>query len=81
MFFYSCIWSIGGALDAESRIKFDKIFRGLLAKEFPTELYDAYGITDSIPPPAKPYIFPIPDNLTVYNYRYFKEVILVTYAK
>jgi len=65
---------MGGALDAESRVKFDKIFRGLLAKEFPEDFYETYGITDKIAPPAKPYIFPIPETLSVYNYRFFKEV-------
>ncbi|XP_065348136.1 dynein axonemal heavy chain 7-like [Cloeon dipterum] len=73
IFFYACIWSIGGALDAASRVKFNKIFRGLMANEFPSELKSEFQITDEIAPPVKPYIFPIPDNFTVYNYRFFKE--------
>ncbi|PZC81208.1 hypothetical protein B5X24_HaOG213309 [Helicoverpa armigera] len=35
VFFFSCIWSIGATLEADSRPKFDMLFRGLLEKEFP----------------------------------------------
>lgn len=35
VFFFSCIWSIGATLEADSRPKFDILFRGLLEKEFP----------------------------------------------
>lgn len=74
MFFFSCIWSIGGPLDNQSRQLFSTVFRGLLEKEFPVELYKSLGMYMEIPPPHKPYIFLIPRDNTVFDYRYIKEV-------
>ncbi|KOB68985.1 Dynein heavy chain 7, axonemal [Operophtera brumata] len=37
VFFFSCIWSIGATLEADSRPKFDMLFRGLLEKKFPEQ--------------------------------------------
>lgn len=44
MFFFSCIWSLGGALNEASRLSFSELFHGLLLKDFPSELYAKFNI-------------------------------------
>lgn len=73
VFFFSCIWSVGGILEADSRPKFNLLFRGLLEREFPKELYETLGMNFEIPKPEKPYIFTIPAG-DVFQFRYIKEV-------
>ncbi|KAG8227082.1 hypothetical protein J437_LFUL007419 [Ladona fulva] len=73
VFFFSCMWSLGGPLDADSRAKFEVIFRGLLQKEFPATLKEELDLTLDIPPPTKPYIFPIPSQGSIFDYKFIKE--------
>jgi dynein heavy chain len=75
VFFFSCIWALGGPLFNESREKFSEIFRALLEKIFPAELNEKYQITSEVqvPPLAKPFIFPIPKAGSVFDYRFIKE--------
>lgn len=77
VFFFSCIWSLGGTLDSNSRPKFSVLFRALLEREFPQALIDQLDITFEIPKPEKPYIFTIPTGGSVFDYRFIKEVFLV----
>ncbi|CAH2067322.1 unnamed protein product, partial [Iphiclides podalirius] len=73
VFFFSCIWSIGATLDGDSRLKFDMMFRGLLEKEFPDKVIQALGYPRQIAKPEKQYIFTIPKDGLVYDYRFIKE--------
>ncbi|XP_073981598.1 dynein axonemal heavy chain 7-like isoform X2 [Rhodnius prolixus] len=75
IFFFSCIWGMGAALDAKSRDKFSILFHALLKKEFPTDIQKMYNLPDSLTePPKKPYIFVPPSfHNTVFDYRYTKE--------
>lgn len=73
VFFFSCIWSMGGTLSVNSRPKFNMLFRGLLEREFPPQIKEDLGIPFEIPKPDKPYIFTIPIGDSVFDYRYFKE--------
>lgn len=75
VFFFSCIWALGGPLDKQSREKFSEVFRGLTEKAFPPELGDKLKIPASLlPEPVKrPYIFQLPKGGTVFDYRYTKE--------
>lgn len=74
VFFFSCIWSMGGTLEAASRSKFDMMFRGLLERDFPENIKQELGVHIDIPKPDKPYIFTLPQIDTVFDYRYIKEV-------
>lgn len=77
VFFFSCIWSMGACLNSGSREKFSIIFQGLLHKEFPNQIAIDFGLPDHlIMPPLKPYIFTIPEQGSVFDYRYIKEVSL-----
>ncbi|KAH8413286.1 hypothetical protein KR009_009673 [Drosophila setifemur] len=75
IFLFSCIWSLGGALDADSREKFNIVFRALMEKTFPQSLYDMHGVTEDlyVENLPKPFIFPIPKQGSVFDYRYIKE--------
>ncbi|XP_045470082.1 dynein axonemal heavy chain 7 [Harmonia axyridis] len=72
-FFFSCIWSMGGTLDTNGRLKMSILFRGLLEREFPEAIKKDLNIPFDIPKPDKPYIFLIPAGETVFDYRYIKE--------
>ncbi|XP_024941329.1 dynein heavy chain 7, axonemal [Cephus cinctus] len=72
-FFFSCIWAMGGTLEAKCREKFSLLFHGLLEKEFPVALLTQFQLTEPIPPPIKPYIFIMPKDGLVFDYRFIKE--------
>ncbi|KAF5288992.1 hypothetical protein FQA39_LY03871 [Lamprigera yunnana] len=71
--FFSCIWTLGATIDSSSRFKFDKLFKGLLEREFPVELMALFGIPIDIPNADQLYILLPPLQGTVYDYRYIKE--------
>lgn len=75
IFFFSCVWSLGGSLNEKSRDSFSELFQGLSSKEFPTDLYEKYNIPNHLEVPnlLKPYIFAIPKKGTVFDYRFIKE--------
>ncbi|XP_014484361.1 PREDICTED: dynein heavy chain 7, axonemal-like [Dinoponera quadriceps] len=72
-FFFSCIWAMGGTLEAKYREQFSIMFRGLLEKEFPVTLMNEFQLRESVPAPLKPYIFIMPKHHLVFDYRFFKE--------
>ncbi|KAG5343357.1 DYH7 protein, partial [Acromyrmex heyeri] len=72
-FFFSCIWAMGGTLEAEYKQSFSILFRGLLEKEFPQELMNTYQLQEPVPSPLKPYIFVMPKHKLVFDYRFIKE--------
>lgn len=51
------------------------MFRGLLEKEFPEKVLEVLGYPREIAKPEKQYIFSIPKEGMVYDYRFIKEVI------
>ncbi|XP_053995911.1 dynein axonemal heavy chain 7-like isoform X3 [Hylaeus anthracinus] len=72
-FFFSCIWAVGGTLEASYRERFSVLFRGFLEKDFPSDLMEEFGLPTSIEPPLRPYIFLMPRNGLVFDYRFIKE--------
>ncbi|XP_046403326.1 dynein axonemal heavy chain 7 [Ischnura elegans] len=73
VFFFSCVWSLGALLDFDSRLKFDVLFRGFFVKDFPEDLITQFNLLTEVPPPLKPYIFPMPAQATVFDYKFIKE--------
>lgn len=73
-FFFSCIWAMGGTLEARYREQFSIMFRGLLEKEFPIALMNEFQMKEPVPAPLKPYIFVMPKHQLVFDYRFLKEV-------
>nr|XP_034195921.1 dynein heavy chain 7, axonemal-like isoform X1 [Osmia lignaria] len=72
-FFFSCIWAIGGILTVKSRESFSMLFRGFLEKNFPTDLMETFELPGPIEAPLKPYIFVMPRDSLVFDYRFTKE--------
>lgn len=77
--FFSLIWSLGATIETSGRSTFDMLFRGLLEKEFPEEVKLKLGYPSDINKPEKNYIFTIPKDGLVYDYRYIKEVCCIIY--
>lgn len=75
IFFFSCVWSLGGSLDEVSRECFSELFHGLSNKEFPVDLYEKYKVPERfhVNNLQKPYIFAIPKMGNVFDYRFIKE--------
>ncbi|XP_053674809.1 dynein axonemal heavy chain 7 [Anopheles nili] len=75
VFFFSCIWAIGGPLETDSRARFSELFRALTEKVFPPELNEKFRIPEhlQVQPLSKPFIFQIPKGGTVFDYRFTKE--------
>lgn len=75
VFFFSCIWGLGGALNEPSRERFSELFRAISNKDFPEELVEQLGFPSElhVPQLTKPYIFVVPKNGTVFDYRFIKE--------
>ncbi|XP_011702284.1 PREDICTED: dynein heavy chain 7, axonemal-like isoform X3 [Wasmannia auropunctata] len=72
-FFFSCIWAMGGTLEAKYKEPFSILFHGLLEREFPLALMGVFQLQESVPPPLKPYIFIMPKHNVVFDYRFIKE--------
>ncbi|XP_051171696.1 dynein axonemal heavy chain 7-like, partial [Leptopilina boulardi] len=72
-FFFACIWAMGGTLKAQYRETFSILFRGLLEKQFPDSLMRQFQLLESVPPPHKPYIFVMPKDGLVFDYKFIRE--------
>ena len=59
----------------QDREKFSLVFRGLLEKEFPKDLFENFNLPEEILPPEKPYIFVMPKDGSVFDYKFIREVI------
>ena len=77
VFFFSCIWAMGGTLFTESKEKFDLLFRGLLERDFPISTLESLNLPFEIAPSTKPYIYVIPTAGSVFDYKYIKEVLCI----
>ncbi|XP_059098400.1 dynein axonemal heavy chain 7-like [Tigriopus californicus] len=69
LFFFSCIWSIGGVCDTEAKAKFDVLFRELLRGVFSESSQKLFDIGPETSAPTKPYAFPLPSKGSVFDYK------------
>lgn len=69
------MWALGGPLNDAGRTKFSEMFHALLNKDFPEDLYEKFHVPDflRVENLKKPFIFTIPKNGSVFDYRYLKE--------
>lgn len=65
---------MGGTLKAQYRETFSILFRGLLEKQFPDSLLQQFQLPEPVPPPHKPYIFLMPKDGLVFDYKFIREV-------
>ncbi|VVC38387.1 Dynein heavy chain, domain-2,Dynein heavy chain domain,Dynein heavy chain, P-loop containing D4 domain,P- [Cinara cedri] len=74
IFFFSCIWSMGATLDAQSRTKFNLLFRALLEKRFPENVVKALKLPRELcPSPQEPYSNYPSKKYSVFDYRFVLE--------
>lgn len=75
IFFFSCIWALGGALNESGREKFSELFMAIMSKDFPPELEEKLAMPEELRVPnlTKPFIVSIPKGGTVFDYRFIKE--------
>lgn len=66
---------MGACLSSECKPQFSALMYGLMEKEFPASLRESLGLPETLCQPVeKPYLYPIPKQGTVYDYRFVKEV-------
>jgi len=70
---------MGGTLETDYRKQFSILFRGLLEKEFPIDLMKKFKLEKPVVPPLKPYIFIMPKDRLVFDYRFIREVYIKIY--
>ncbi|XP_026811506.1 dynein heavy chain 7, axonemal-like [Rhopalosiphum maidis] len=74
IFFFSCVWSMGATLDAQSRAKFNILFRALLENKFPNKVTRSFKLPIELcSSPKKSYINCPPKEYSVFDYRYILE--------
>lgn len=69
MFFFACIWSIGGICDVKTKQEFDLVFRELLDGNLSSETKSKLGISGDIPTLVRPYVFPVPKTGKVFDFK------------
>ncbi|CAF1153972.1 unnamed protein product [Rotaria magnacalcarata] len=73
MFFFALIWSIGITGDTNSRVKFDIFLRKIMVAGIDDEEKRNFSLLDPVPAPTKPYTALLPENLTIYHYKFVSE--------
>jgi len=70
LFFFSLVWSLGGVCDQAAKAKFDVVCRKLLNGDLDEDAAKLTGMTpDQIPALGRPYVFPIPAEGSVFDYK------------
>lgn len=74
MFIFSWVWSVGASCEEVGRLKFDELARELLTGGLSEETRTRHGLLEVVEPPAKQLTVPLPEEGTLYQYRFVKEV-------
>ncbi|CAL8240697.1 unnamed protein product [Merluccius merluccius] len=72
-FVFCLVWSAGASCDDLGRVRFDSVVREVLAGPLSEDTRVRHGILASVEPPAKQLTVPLPDEGTLYQYRFVKE--------
>ena len=73
MFIFALIWSLGGNLNADSRVKFDHFLRHLLIDGIDENEKTRLGLLDTVEKPSKQYSILLPDSALMYNFKFITE--------
>ncbi|KAM6955770.1 LOW QUALITY PROTEIN: dynein axonemal heavy chain 7-like [Lycodopsis pacificus] len=73
IFVFCLVWSVGASCDDSGRAKFDAVVREVLVGPFSEETRSCHGILATVEAPPKQLTVPLPDEGTVYQYRFTKE--------
>lgn len=69
---------MGASTNTDARVKFDLLFRELLAGGLSEDSRNKYHIVETVDPPMRPFTIPFPNEGSVFDYRFIKEVIFWT---
>jgi dynein heavy chain len=69
IFFYSCIWSMGGVCDRFLAKQFSALFYQLMDGALSQETRESFGITTEVEAPKSPYLLPVPGPGDVFAYQ------------
>ena len=69
IFFYSCIWAVGGLCDSFLSKRFNEMFTELIEGELRKETKSNNNITVEVPKLKSPYALPIPKQRSVFSYQ------------
>ncbi|XP_064167524.1 dynein axonemal heavy chain 7 [Anguilla rostrata] len=73
IFVFSLVWSVGASCGEDGRTGFDGVVRELLNGPLSIETRTRYTILEHVDPPDKPLTVPLPEEGTLYEYRFIKE--------
>lgn len=73
IFFFSFTWSIGGSCDHKGRLRFDDLMQELMNGAMRDSTREELALVSAVPAPDEPYSLPIPNEHTIYDYRFVKE--------
>jgi len=70
VFFFSLVWALGGVCDQAAKAKFNAVCRRLLVGDLDEATAKEAGVSaDQIPALNRPYVFPIPPEGDVFDYK------------
>ncbi|KAJ1187209.1 hypothetical protein NDU88_003988 [Pleurodeles waltl] len=73
IFIFSLTWSVGASCREDDRLRFDKLLREIVAGPLSEETRTKFKILDPVDPPEKSLTVPLPEESTMYDYRFIKE--------
>ncbi|TDH07133.1 hypothetical protein EPR50_G00120640 [Perca flavescens] len=73
IFVFCLVWSVGASCDDSGQVKFDAVFREVLDGPLSDETRACHGILATVKAPPKQLTVPLPNEGTVYQYRFIKE--------
>ncbi|XP_077435277.1 dynein axonemal heavy chain 7 isoform X3 [Vanacampus margaritifer] len=73
IFIFCLVWSVGASCNDEGRLKFDHMVREILSGPLSEETRLSHAILTKVGPPTRPLMMPLPQEDTVYQYRFIKE--------
>jgi dynein heavy chain len=73
MFIFALIWSLGGNLNSDSRVKFDNFVRHILVDGIDENEKTRFGLLDTVEKPSKQYSILLPDSALMYNFKFITE--------
>lgn len=77
IFVFCLVWSVGASCDDSGQVKFDAVVREVLDGPLSDDTRACHGILATVDAPPKQLTVPLPNEGTVYQYRFIKEVGLL----
>ena len=73
VFFFSIVWSVGASMGSDGRTAFDSLLKEIISGPLSEETSKAFRLLEKVDAPSRPCRCPIPEEETLYEYRFIKE--------